>query len=444
MSRICNLFIFIAIILLNITVTIAQNEQSNEHVHEHDQVHSSHHLRTKKKFDVQKLLLRYLPKNPMIAAFSSVIYITMIPLILLKFLPTNLPKSMLNTLLAFALGTVLGDVFLHMIPELMSREQEFELNNGKIKLEINENNHIDSKHLIDIGVLILSGILIFYVLEKIVGIFGEPENDRLNDISDKFGDKQHNSHKHNHSKSHHNLENKQEYADKVFSSKNDDQYFGEDEMNKNKNSNGLKKRKPLKKRERENSTTFITNKSIEKDYKNKIDSIDNGVTSTSYVKAIMQVLASMTHGFTDGLSVTFAFISSPSSGLTTAFAMFLHEIPHKFGDYTIMRQLGFSSRRAITMQFVSALGTMFGSIVASIIFWMSSSSSSISINELCDNYIMPITTGSLIYLALVGMLPELINYKPKGIVNNLVQIILEVVSFSMGAFIMRWIALNES
>ncbi|ORX87746.1 Zinc/iron permease [Anaeromyces robustus] len=360
MSKVSNLFVFIAIILLNITITIAQNEQPTEHGSEHN----PHHLKTKKRFDIQKLFIKYLPKNPMVAAFSSVIYITMIPLILLKFLPTDLPKSMLNTLLAFALGTVLGDVFLHMIPELMAREEEIVLNNEKIKLE---NNQHYSKHLIDIGVLILSGILIFYVLEKIVE------------------KQQHNNHKHNHAKHHHNLENKQEYADKVFSSKNDDQYF-----------------------------------------------------------AIMQVLASMTHGFTDGLSVTFAFISSPSSGLTTAFAMFLHEIPHKFGDYTIMRQLGFSSKRAITMQFITALGTMIGSVVASIIFWMSSSSSSISINELCDNYIMPITTGSLIYLALVGMLPELINYKPKGVIKSLVQIILEVISFSMGAFIMRWIALNES
>lgn len=434
MSKVSNLFVFIAIILLNITITIAQNEQPTEHGSEHN----PHHLKTKKRFDIQKLFIKYLPKNPMVAAFSSVIYITMIPLILLKFLPTDLPKSMLNTLLAFALGTVLGDVFLHMIPELMAREEEIVLNNEKIKLE---NNQHYSKHLIDIGVLILSGILIFYVLEKIVGIFGEHENERAQDIAEK---QQHNNHKHNHAKHHHNLENKQEYADKVFSSKNDDQYFGEDEMNKNRNNNGLKKRKPLKKRERENSTTFITNKTIEKEYKNKIDNIDSGVTSSSYVKAIMQVLASMTHGFTDGLSVTFAFISSPSSGLTTAFAMFLHEIPHKFGDYTIMRQLGFSSKRAITMQFITALGTMIGSVVASIIFWMSSSSSSISINELCDNYIMPITTGSLIYLALVGMLPELINYKPKGVIKSLVQIILEVISFSMGAFIMRWIALNES
>eukprot|EP00833_Pecoramyces_ruminatium_P014275 jgi/Orpsp1_1/1188307/evm.model.d7180000063788.1 len=420
--KISSFFLSLALILIfNVSISLAQEAGiGNEHLH-------------KSGFDIQKIILRYIPKNPMVAALSSVVYITMIPLILLKFLPSNLPKSLLNALLAFALGTVLGDVFLHMIPSLMSPKPE-EVENEKLQHDIDHDHQI-SEHLVDIGMLMLSGIIIFYVLEKIVDLFGEEHGNDRDDKPD-----HNNKHSHRH---HSDLENKQEYADKVFSSKNDDQYFGEDEMNNKKNkNNGLKKRKPLKKRERENSTTYITNKAIEKEHKAKVDSINN-VSSSSYVKAIMQVMASMTHGFTDGLSVTFAFISSPSSGLTTAFAMFLHEIPHKFGDYTIMRQLGFSSRKAISMQFISALGTMLGSVAACIIFWMSSTTSSISINDLCDSYIMPITTGSLIYLALVGMLPELINYKPRGVLRSLVQIILEVLFFGLGAYIMKWIALNE-
>jgi len=421
MNKISSTLLCVTFILVNVTASFAEQVQQEQ------QQQQPIVQRQKKGFDIERVLLRYLPKNPLVAAFSSVIYITMIPLILLKFLPTNLPKSLLNALLAFALGTVLGDVFLHMIPELMTNK----INSDSEKISLEGGNHFDKK-LVDVGFLMLSGILIFYVLEKIVGIFG--------------GDEDHHDqrdHKHNHARHHSSeIENKQEYADKVFSSKNDDQYFGEDEMSKKRNNN-LKKRKPLKKRTRENSTTFITNKSIEKEHEAKIDSTDNGVTNSSYVKAIMQVMASMTHGFTDGLSVTFAFISSPSAGLTTAFAMFLHEIPHKFGDFTIMRQLGFSSKKALSMQFVSALGTMLGSVVAGIIFWMSSTTSSISINDLCDNYIMPITTGSLIYLALVGMLPELIEYKPKGVLRSLVQIVLEVVFFGMGSYIMRWIALND-
>jgi len=420
MSKISNI-LFITFVMINVTFSLAEEQINKQNDNkEREPVNAG--------IIIQKMLLKYLPKNPMVAAFSSVIYITMIPLILLKFLPTDLPKSMLNVLLAFALGTVLGDVFLHMIPELVTHEPQ----NETEKLQHDLEGQHYSEHLINIGVLMLSGILIFYVLEKIVAIFGEHDQ-----IQRKDDQKQnHVRHRSN------DLENRQEYADKVFSSKNDDQYFGEDEMNSKKTSNSLKKRKPLKKRTRENSTSFITSKTIEKEHKAKLDSMDN-VSSSSYVKAIMQVMASMTHGFTDGLSVTFAFISSPSSGITTAFAMLLHEIPHKFGDFTIMRQLGFSSKKALSMQFISALGTILGSVAACLIFWMSSTNSSISINELCDNYIMPITTGSLIYLALVGMLPELIEYKPKGALKSLMQIILEVIFFSMGAYIMRWIALNE-
>jgi len=421
MSKISNILLFITFVMINVTFSLAEEQLNKQNDNnEREPINAG--------IIIQKMLLKYLPKNPMVAAFSSVIYITMIPLILLKFLPTDLPKSMLNVLLAFALGTVLGDVFLHMIPELVTHKPQNETDKLQYDLEGQHN----SEHLVNVGLLMLSGILIFYVLEKIVAIFGE--HDQIQSKNDQ---------KQNHSRHRSSdLENKQEYADKIFSSKNDDQYFGEDEMNSKKTSNSLKKRKPLKKRTRENSTSFITSKTIEKEHKAKLDNIDS-VSSSSYVKAIMQVMASMTHGFTDGLSVTFAFISSPSSGITTAFAMFLHEIPHKFGDFTIMRQLGFSSKKALTMQFISALGTMLGSVAACLIFWMSSTNSSISINDLCDNYIMPITTGSLIYLALVGMLPELIEYKPKGALKSLMQIVMEVIFFSIGACIMRWIALNE-
>lgn len=449
--KISSIFLCGILIFFNISAILAHEtelEHEYEHEHEHEHLHISN-------FEIQKKLLKYLPKNPIVAALSSVIYISVIPLIILKSFPSDLPKSLLNVLLAFALGTVLGDVFLHMIPHLMSIQPENENENeNKILHDLDfdhdhdhDHDHIHghshshghghshnhSKHLIDIGVLMLSGIILFYVLEKLVSLFGE---DHGHDHGHKH------EHKHNHHY-HNNLENKQEYADKVFSSKNDDQYFGEDEMNSkiNKN-NGLKKRKPLKKRERENSTTLIKNKTIEKEHKAKVDNINN-VSNSSYVKAFMQVMANMTHGFTDGLSITFAFISSPSAGLTTSFAIFLHEIPHKFGDYTIMRQLGFSSRKTILIQFLSSLGTLLGCVIGSIIFWMSSSTTSISIHDLCNNYIMPITTGSLVYLALVGMLPELINYKPKGFLKSLVQIIVEVVFFGLGVYIMKYIALNE-
>lgn len=100
-------------------------------------------------------------------------------------------------------------------------------------------------------------------------------------------------------------------------------------------------------------------------------------------------LASLIHCFTDGLTISAAFLKSQVIGYSTCYAMLLHEIPHRLRDLLVLKlsplqlatQLSCSLLAAsITLSF----GTHFGSTV---------------------DLLLPFSAGGFIYLAASSMVP---------------------------------------
>ena len=59
------------------------------------------------------------------------------------------------------------------------------------------------------------------------------------------------------------------------------------------------------------------------------------VTTSIASVAWMVIVSDGFHNFSDGLAVGAAFATSLSTGLTTAIAVFCHEIPHELGEYLL-------------------------------------------------------------------------------------------------------------
>ena len=78
------------------------------------------------------------------------------------------------------------------------------------------------------------------------------------------------------------------------------------------------------------------------------------------LSAYLNLIADFTHNITDGLALSSSFYASPALGATTCVAVFFHEIPHEVGDFALLIQSGFSKRRAMGAQFVTALGAFLG------------------------------------------------------------------------------------
>ncbi len=133
------------------------------------------------------------------------------------------------------------------------------------------------------------------------------------------------------------------------------------------------------------------------------------------------------HNFIDGLIIGSSFVININFGLTTTFAIIMHEIPQEIGDFGILVYGGFNKNKALWYNFLSALtavlGTLFGYALASA-----------SANFL--TFLMPVAAGGFIYIAACDLIPEL--HKQEDIKKATFSMLIFIlgVGFMYGA---RWV-----
>ena len=66
------------------------------------------------------------------------------------------------------------------------------------------------------------------------------------------------------------------------------------------------------------------------------------LSNSKKVIGYLNLLANCIDNFIHGLAVASSFLRSFKLGLTTLFAILVHEIPHEFGDFAILLNSGFS------------------------------------------------------------------------------------------------------
>ncbi len=102
--------------------------------------------------------------------------------------------------------------------------------------------------------------------------------------------------------------------------------------------------------------------------------------------------------FLDGLVMGAAFLVSVPAGLAVSLAIFLHEIPMELGDYAVLRHAGFSSRKALLLNFGSAIVNVLGLGLAFLLGGTLPGFTAIA---------TPLAAGAMLYLAASGLLPQL-------------------------------------
>lgn len=112
----------------------------------------------------------------------------------------------------------------------------------------------------------------------------------------------------------------------------------------------------------------------------------------------MNLIGDAVHNFIDGLVIAGAFVVDIRLGLITAVAMALHEIPQEIGDFGVLLYSGFKKKRALFLNFVSALLVVAGGICGWIL-------SRFSIGA--EKYLLPLAAGGFIYIAVSDLMPEL-------------------------------------
>jgi len=104
------------------------------------------------------------------------------------------------------------------------------------------------------------------------------------------------------------------------------------------------------------------------------------------------------HNFVDGMVIAASFMVSIHLGLVTTLAIILHEIPQELSDFAVLVYGGFTKRKALLFNFISALMAMIGALIGYFI------------NDYIQgfsNFILPLTAGGFIYIATSDLIPEL-------------------------------------
>lgn len=114
--------------------------------------------------------------------------------------------------------------------------------------------------------------------------------------------------------------------------------------------------------------------------------------------AYMNLLGDMVHNFIDGLIIAASYLVSIPLGIATTLAVIFHEIPQEIGDFGVLLHGGFSKKRALLMNFLTALTAVIGAIVALII---SGIAGNLTI------FLIPFAAGGFIYIASSDLIPEL-------------------------------------
>ena len=142
----------------------------------------------------------------------------------------------------------------------------------------------------------------------------------------------------------------------------------------------------------------------------------------------MNLIGDGLHNIIDGLVIAAAYFVNIPLGIATTLAVVIHEIPQEIGDFGVLLYAGFSKKKALFFNFLSALMAMVGAIIG-IIFSQHSA--------VFAYIIVPIAAGGFLYIAGSDLIPEIHKDQEKGLpLKNLGGIIL-------GIFLMYLLTLLE-
>ncbi|RMD45613.1 ZIP family metal transporter [Candidatus Pacearchaeota archaeon] len=139
----------------------------------------------------------------------------------------------------------------------------------------------------------------------------------------------------------------------------------------------------------------------------------NCVSPTAYLNLIGDAI----HNFIDGVIIMASFLIGHATGIATTISIILHEIPQEVGDFGVLINSGFSRKKALFLNFISALFSLIGGISA--FFFLGNFESYIPSAVL-------FAAGGFIYIATTDLFPELHREK------NSIKIIIQFIAVILG------------
>ncbi|XP_065194171.1 zinc transporter ZIP13-like [Sycon ciliatum] len=315
----------------------------------------------------------------------------------LLFIPSNsafkngLAPRKLNVLLSLAVGGLLGDVFLHLLPETRAQMHALSASGGA------HDHTVDTK----IGLLVIAGMVVFLVAEKIMVVYSEQEDDGEDANPD-------GSEAQSQRPAHVGLEPANGTSDAVALPSGSGSPSSLHRRPVHGMTNGSTA--PVMRPAVEAATRVIQPVPGEREPESKI-------TPAGY----LNLFANIVDNFTHGLAVSASFLAGHKVGMLTTFAIIIHEVPHEVGDFAILLNSGFSRWSAAKAQVSTASGALVGATFGLL---LRNAGESVL-------WVLPFTAGGFLYIALVSVMPTLLAER------NAKQSVLQVLAMAAGILAMQ-------
>lgn len=329
-------------------------------------------------------------------SFLSITVISVLSLAVIALVPC-LGKSYYGLVMAFlvalAIGTLSGDAMLHLIPHAFV-EGANAATNITISQEMKLKQHYSQVWR---ALFVLCGIYVFFLVEQMMKLKAICRGDTVSSShGHSHGDKKGKSHR---------LKSKGSPVLKVEENGDTLNHRHLDTSSDSKEGDGSQVNMlevPFAPSPNLSSVSDIEENSLyhtDDRHHHEHHGGEKNLDKNSKISSVawMVVVGDGFHNFSDGLAVGAAFSASLSSGVSTAIAVFCHELPHELGDFAILIKSGMTIKQAIVYNVVSALLAYIGVVVG--IFAGG--------NELGRHFILSITAGLFLYVSLTDMLPEL-------------------------------------
>jgi zinc and cadmium transporter len=117
-----------------------------------------------------------------------------------------------------------------------------------------------------------------------------------------------------------------------------------------------------------------------------------------HVFTYLSLIGGGIHNFIDGLVIVSAFVVNTAVGIATTLAVISHELPQELGDFGTLVYGGFTKKKALVYNFLSAVLAVFGAVVG---YFVASQITDFAL------YLLPFAAGGFIYIASSDLIPEL-------------------------------------
>jgi zinc and cadmium transporter len=153
---------------------------------------------------------------------------------------------------------------------------------------------------------------------------------------------------------------------------------------------------------------FLLEKIVQWRHCHNPDHIDKCVHTFAY----MNLVGDFVHNFIDGLVIGASYMIDIRLGFATTIAVIFHELPQEIGDFGVLLHGGFTRKKAILLNFLSAISAFLG---AGLAIFLGMKSANILF------FLLPFAIGNFIYIAASDLVPEL--HKEKEIKKNIFNFI---------------------